>query len=130
MVEASDRMKMDRDHHVPLSDGAVEILREQMARRSTSSFGDHPYVFEGERPRQGLSNMALLMIRAEAASFPHRNLNLLEGLEDGGVVVAPVKVQPCAVGNNRMENASRQRARSPFGTPQRRPCRESPQRGG
>ncbi len=65
MVEASDRMKMDRDHHVPLSDRAVEILREQMARRSTSSFGDHPYVLEGERPRQGLSNVALLMIRAE-----------------------------------------------------------------
>ena len=62
MVEPSDRMKMDRDHHVPPSDRAVEILREQMARRSTSSFGDHPYVFEGERPRQGLSNMALLMI--------------------------------------------------------------------
>ncbi len=62
----SDRRKMDRDHHVPPSDRAVEILREQMARRSTSSFGDHPYVFEGERPRQGLSNMALLMIRAES----------------------------------------------------------------
>jgi integrase len=56
-----DRMKMDRDHHVPLS--AVGILREQMARRSTSSFGDHPYVFEGQRPQQGFSNMALLMIQ-------------------------------------------------------------------
>ena len=67
MIEPSDRMKMDRDHHVPLSDRAVEIRREQMARRSTSSFGDHPYVFEGARPRQAVSNMALLMIRAEAA---------------------------------------------------------------
>ncbi len=42
MVQPSDRMKMDRDHHVPPSDRVVEILREQMARRSTSSFGDHP----------------------------------------------------------------------------------------
>ena len=51
------------------------------------------------------------ILSGEAASFPHRNLNLLEGLEDGGVMVAPVKVRPCAVGDNRMENASRQRAR-------------------
>ena len=47
MIQPSDRMKMDRDHHVPPSDRAVEILREQMARRLTSSFGDHPYVLEG-----------------------------------------------------------------------------------
>ena len=121
----SDRMKMDRDHHVSLSDRAVEILREQMARRSTSSFGDHPYVFEGERPRQGLSNMALLMIRANPAAFRTATSTSLKGLKDRGVVIAPVKVRPCAVGNNLLRAT-----RSPFGTPQRRPCRESPQRGG
>lgn len=39
MVEPSDRMKMDRDHHVPPSDRAVEILREQRpgARRRASA---------------------------------------------------------------------------------------------
>ena len=56
-----ERMKVKRDHLVPLSDRAVEILRDQRALRSTSSFGPHPFVFEGDRPRQGLSTMALLM---------------------------------------------------------------------
>jgi integrase len=59
------RMKMKRDHVVPLSDRAVEILRDQLAKRSSSSFGDHPFVFEGARSRCGLSNMALLeLLRA------------------------------------------------------------------
>ena len=53
---------MDRGHEVPLSNRAAEILREQLARRSSDGFGDHPFVFEGDRPRRGLSNMALLML--------------------------------------------------------------------
>jgi integrase len=56
------RMKMKRDHDVPLSHRAVEILSGQLARRSSDGFGDHPFVFEGDRPRRGLSNMALLML--------------------------------------------------------------------
>jgi hypothetical protein len=44
----SDRKKMDRDHHVPPSDRAVEFRREQTTRRLTSSFGGHPpYVLGG-----------------------------------------------------------------------------------
>ena len=61
-VVPKERMKMRRDHSIPLSDRAVEILRQQLARRSTSSFGEHPFVFEGDRPRQGLSSMSLLML--------------------------------------------------------------------
>ena len=57
-----ERMKMAVAHDVPLSDRAVEILREQLARRSEDSFGPHPFVFEGDRPRQPLSNMSLLML--------------------------------------------------------------------
>jgi integrase len=58
----ASRMKMSRDHTVPLSNRAVEILRKQLAKRSTSGFGDHPMVFEGARPREGLSQMSLLMM--------------------------------------------------------------------
>jgi integrase len=58
-----ERMKMSRDHQVPLSARAVEILREQRARRSTSGFGPHPYVFAGDRPRSPLSNMAMVLRR-------------------------------------------------------------------
>ena len=57
-----ERMKMKRGHDVPLSARAVDILREQFARRSTSSFGPHGFVFEGDRPRRGLSNMSFLML--------------------------------------------------------------------
>lgn len=53
---------MTRDHHVPLSDRAVEILRQMKAARTEDSFGPHPYCFPGDRPRRGLSNMALLML--------------------------------------------------------------------
>jgi integrase len=56
------RMKMKRDHLVPLSPRAVAILRGQLASRPQSSFGPHPYVFPGQRPRRGLSNMSLLML--------------------------------------------------------------------
>jgi integrase len=56
------RMKAGAFHEVPLSDRAVEILRGQLARRSEDSFGPHEYVFEGDRPRQPLSNMSLLML--------------------------------------------------------------------
>jgi integrase len=56
------RMKMKRDHLVPFSPRAVDILRERLAQRSTGSFGPHPFVFEGDRPRRGLSQMSLLML--------------------------------------------------------------------
>ena len=55
------RMKMKRDHDVPLSPRAAAILREQRAKRTLSGFGGHPFVFEGERPRRPLSNTSLSM---------------------------------------------------------------------
>jgi integrase len=56
-----ERMKMKRGHDVPLSGRAVDILCQRFARRSTSTFGPHPFVFEGDRARRGLSNMSFLM---------------------------------------------------------------------
>jgi integrase len=50
------RMKMGREHQVPLSDAAVAILRRQYDER-----GANPHVFPG-RPMRGLSNMALAML--------------------------------------------------------------------
>jgi integrase len=58
----ASRMKMDRAHEVPLSARAVEILKTMKAAQPEDSFGPHPYVFAGDRPRRGLSNMAFLMI--------------------------------------------------------------------
>jgi integrase len=54
----ADRMKAGRDHRIPLSKRAVQVLRAQLASRST----DPPpiSVFPGTG-RSGLSNMALLM---------------------------------------------------------------------
>ena len=50
------RMKMGREHQVPLSDAALAILRRQHDER-----GNNPHVFPG-RPTRGLSNMALAML--------------------------------------------------------------------
>ena len=51
-----ERMKMGREHQVPLSDAAVAILRRQHDER-----GNNPHVFPG-RPMRSLSNMALAML--------------------------------------------------------------------
>ena len=53
----ASRMKMARQHEVPLSDQAVAILRAQEAER-----GRNPHVFAGQRPRQPLSHMSMAMI--------------------------------------------------------------------
>jgi integrase len=60
-----ERMKMGREHVVPLSDPAVAILRAQEAER-----GKNPHVFPG-RPMRPLSNMsmAMLMRRMGASDF-------------------------------------------------------------
>ena len=50
------RMKAGREHRVPLSARAIEILREVEPLR------DGEYVFPGQRPAQPLSTMALEMI--------------------------------------------------------------------
>jgi len=52
----ASRMKMGREHQIPLSDAAVAILRAQEAER-----GSNPHVFPG-RPMRPLSGMALAML--------------------------------------------------------------------
>ncbi len=52
----ASRMKMKRQHDVPLSDQALDILRVQHATR-----GDNPHVFPG-RPMRSLSDMTMAMI--------------------------------------------------------------------
>jgi integrase len=53
----AERMKAQREHHVPLSDAALAILRGQLAARR----GKQSYVFPGKSVRTPLSNMALTM---------------------------------------------------------------------
>jgi len=53
----AQRMKAQREHHVPLSAAAVDILRGQLAARR----GKQSYVFPGKGGRTPLSNMALAM---------------------------------------------------------------------
>jgi integrase len=53
----AERMKMGKDHAVPLSDAALNILQVQLAARR----GKQPYVFPGSRDGQPLSNMSMMM---------------------------------------------------------------------
>jgi integrase len=52
------RMKAERDHRVPLSDQAAEILARVYELRS----GADGFVFRGQKKARGLSNMALLAV--------------------------------------------------------------------
>ena len=61
------RMKSERDHRVPLSDRALEILASLPREK------DNPYVFIGARKGKGLSNMAML--------------ELLRGMDSNGYTV-------------------------------------------
>ncbi len=54
----ASRMKMHREHRVPLSDRAMEILNG----RHTPGVGSHGYVFAGQKDQAPLSIMALDMI--------------------------------------------------------------------
>lgn len=51
-----ERMKMRREHTVPLSGGAVDIL-EQLSTNAQSEF-----IFHGKNPDKPLSNMAMTMV--------------------------------------------------------------------
>jgi integrase len=51
----ASRMKAGREHRVPLTEGAMSVLKEMQA------FRQNEYVFPGDRRAQ-LSNMALLMV--------------------------------------------------------------------
>jgi integrase len=56
----AERMKAAREHRVPLSTGAMDVLAE-MAKLRTDRSDDAP-VFPGGKPGRPLSNMALLML--------------------------------------------------------------------
>jgi integrase len=56
-IAPAARMKVGREHHVPLSDAALDILRGQLAARR----GRQPYVFPSKDVRAPLSNMAMAM---------------------------------------------------------------------
>ena len=57
------RMKAGREHRVPLSQHACEILRNQLAlRKGQQRDADADYVFPGRKSSQPLSNMALLQL--------------------------------------------------------------------
>ncbi len=51
----AERMKAGREHRVPLSDRAMEILKSLPREK------DNPFLFVGDRKGKSLSNMALLM---------------------------------------------------------------------
>jgi len=55
-VVPAERMKMRREHRVPLSGDALAVL-ERMGKVKNG-----PYIFPGQRPGAPLSNMALLML--------------------------------------------------------------------
>lgn len=52
----AERMKAGREHRVPLSERAVEILKRAMVIAADSEF-----VFPGQSPKKPISNMAFLM---------------------------------------------------------------------
>ncbi len=56
----AERMKAGREHRVPLTDTALDVLRQAAALR-TSKAGD-AFVFPGMKPGKGLSVMALAMV--------------------------------------------------------------------
>jgi integrase len=56
----AERMKAKREHRVPLTDRAIEIVRE--AALVASSEPVSAFVFRGQRPGKPLSNMALEMV--------------------------------------------------------------------
>jgi integrase len=53
-----DRMKAGKEHRVPLSARAAEIIDAMKAERAN----DHSFVFPGSRPGNPLSNMAMLKL--------------------------------------------------------------------
>jgi integrase len=59
----AERMKAAREHRVPLSDRACEILRTQLSIRQGQQRTAHAdYVFPGRKASQCLSNMSMLQL--------------------------------------------------------------------
>lgn len=66
------RMKMKKEHEVPLSDAALDILRVQEAEHDRN-----PYVFQGARPRQPLSAMSMsLMLKRMGVKVTVRGVDI------------------------------------------------------
>jgi integrase len=71
-IVSGARMKAGKEHRVPLSDRALEILAEMTPASDTVNIGQHPasdtvnigqhFVFPGGKPGLPLSNMAFLML--------------------------------------------------------------------
>lgn len=61
----ASRMKMEKEHRIPLSDAAMEILKsmsETGERKKATEGEDNGFVFPGQREGRPLSNMAFLQI--------------------------------------------------------------------
>ncbi|MBM2295133.1 site-specific integrase, partial [Sulfitobacter pseudonitzschiae] len=52
----AERMKMEREHRIPLPQRAIEIIDEMSALSL-----EGPYVFPGTKPKRPMSNMAFTM---------------------------------------------------------------------
>ncbi len=59
-VVPAERMKMKKEHRVPLSDAALAVLRKAADMRTNRA--PNAPVFPGQRPGQPLSAMALMML--------------------------------------------------------------------
>ena len=61
-VIPADRMKARREHRVPLSTAAVDLLDDIAKLRSDQVPAREAFIFPGARPRRPLSQMAMLML--------------------------------------------------------------------
>ena len=61
------RMKMGEPHSVPLSQAALDLLGDQLAKRRPKQ----TYVFPGARPQKPLSNMALTVTMRRLGAGQH-----------------------------------------------------------
>lgn len=57
-----ERMKAGREHRVPLSDAAVQILRDMQKQQKALGLDKCPYVFTLHKLGKPMSNMAMLML--------------------------------------------------------------------
>jgi len=57
-----ERMKAGREHRVPLSLTAIDILKRVRKAQKTGGLKESQYIFVGDRPNSHLSNMALLKL--------------------------------------------------------------------
>lgn len=78
----ADRMKMRREHRVPLSSQAVQVLRDLLATLPETPSGD-TFVFPGARPGRPLSDMALTL------AIRRRNEKTVKWADEKGEPIVP-----------------------------------------